>query len=248
MPSRRGGAVKEPGAAPARQRSTRASQARRAPPIKVLIVDDQRTFAEALRIAVGLEKSFKVRVASGGEAAVEVARREHPHVVLMDIEMPGVDGIEATRRIKDELPDTRVVMLSAHEEDTLKAKAIEAGASGFLSKFDPMTGVTSAVRRTYRGEPLLNRIEQNRLLRRLRHQRYQDSTERQRANRLTPKQMEVLQLMADGVPREEIARKLNMSPLTLRTHVQNILTRLGVHTKLEALALVIRQGKVSARS
>jgi two-component system nitrate/nitrite response regulator NarL len=82
----------------------------------------------------------------------------------------------------------------------------------------------------------------------LRRRRHQESTERQRANRLTPRQTQIMQMMADGASSEEIARRLKVSPYTLRTHVQNILTRLGVHTKVEAMAIAIRHGKISARS
>ena len=215
--------------------------------ITVLVVDDHRTFAEALRIAVGLEKDFTVHVVSNGEQAVELAARERPEIVLMDVEMPGLGGVDATRRIREVHPEAKVVMLSAHDDPLVRARALEAGARGFLSKLAPMSDIADALRRAHKGEPLVDRTEEHRLLRLLRHQRHQDSTERQRANRLTPRQTQILQLMADGVPVSEIAERLNMAPATLRTHVQNTLTRLGVHSQLEALALAIRQGKVVAR-
>ncbi|HEX2068891.1 MAG TPA: response regulator transcription factor [Actinomycetota bacterium] len=124
---------------------------------------------------------------------------------------------------------------------------MEAGAVGYLTKITSLEELPELLRRASRGESLLEDEEAERLLRYLRHRRHQESTERQRANRLTPRQIEILQHMADGVPVQEIAKQLNMSPYTLRTHVQNILTRLGVHTKLEALAVAIRHGKISTR-
>jgi DNA-binding NarL/FixJ family response regulator len=167
--------------------------------------------------------------------------------VLIDMEMPGMSGMETSRRIREVAPDVRLIAVSAHDEDLVKARAVEAGAEGYLSKLAPLSEVAGAVRAVNRGEPLLDRFELRRLQRRLKHQRHQDSTERQRANRLTPRQQEILQLMADGVTAAEIVQRLEVSPATLRTHVQNIIMKLGVHSKTEALALAIRHGKVSVR-
>lgn len=219
---------------------------RRGPPIKVLVVDDHRTFAEALALAIGLEKNFDIRVASSGDEAVRAAREERPDVVLMDIQMPGMDGIEAIRRIRETQPRSLVLVLSAHDEDLVKARAIEAGAIGHIPKDTPLTEVPEIIRRAARGEPLIEQSEVHRLLRLLHHRRHQESTERQRANRLSPRQLQVLQMIAQGATNNDIAERLGTSPLTVRTHVQNILMRLGVHTKLEAVALAIRHGKVAA--
>jgi two-component system nitrate/nitrite response regulator NarL len=222
--------------------------ARRAPSISVLVVDDHRTFAEALALAVRLERDMEAEVASTGGDAVDIAGRERPNVVLLDIEMPGMGGIETIRRMRESYPEAKVVVLSAHEDDLVKARAVEAGAIGYVSKFTPLTDLPDLVRKAHRGEPILDKQERSRLLRHLRHRRHQEATERQRVNRLTPRQTEILQMLAEGIPPSEIAGKLGMSPLTMRTHIQNILTRLGVHTKVEAMALAIRHGKVKATS
>jgi DNA-binding NarL/FixJ family response regulator len=219
---------------------------RRAAPISVLVVDDHRTFAEALALAVRLERDMEAQVASSGTDAVGIVQQEHPNVILLDIEMPGMGGIETIRRLRETYPEAKVVVLSAHDDDLVKARAVEAGAIGYVSKFTPLTDLPDTVRKAHKGEPILDKQERSRLLRHLRHRRHQEATERQRVNRLTPRQTEILQLLAEGIPASEIAGKLGMSPLTLRTHVQNILTRLGVHTKLEAMALAIRHGKVQA--
>jgi len=212
----------------------------------VLVVDDHRTFAEALALAVRLERDMEAQVASSGTDAVGIAQQEHPNVILLDIEMPGMGGIETIRRLRETYPEAKVVVLSAHDDDLVKARAVEAGAIGYVSKFTPLIDLPDTVRKAHKGEPILDKQERSRLLRHLRHRRHQEATERQRVNRLTPRQTEILQLLAEGIPASEIAGKLGMSPLTLRTHVQNILTRLGVHTKLEAMALAIRHGKVQA--
>ena len=212
----------------------------------MLVVDDHRTFAEALALAVRLERDMEAQVASSGTDAVGIAQQEHPNVILLDIEMPGMGGIETIRRLRETYPEAKVVVLSAHDDDLVKARAVEAGAIGYVSKFTPLIDLPDTVRKAHKGEPILDKQERSRLLRHLRHRRHQEATERQRVNRLTPRQTEILQLLAEGIPASEIAGKLGMSPLTLRTHVQNILTRLGVHTKLEAMALAIRHGKVQA--
>lgn len=220
---------------------------RRGGAISVLVVDDQRTFAEALAVAFRLEKDLSVSIASSGTDAVAVAARSHPDVVLMDLEMPGLGGVETIRRIRAFQPEARVIVLSGHQEELLKASAVEAGAIGYLSKSTPVVEIPEVVRRAHRGERIVDRQEAARLLRVLRRKRHQEATERQRVNRLTDRQREILQMMADGIPPKEMAARLNLSPLTVRTHIQNTLTRLAVHTKAEALAVAIRHGKISAR-
>lgn len=215
--------------------------------IKVLIADDHRSFAEALRTVIDLERGLIVsEVVGDGAEAVAVVERDHPDVVLLDIEMPGIDGIAATRAIKLASPDTQVVILTAHEDDTLIARAVEAGASGFLSKLRPVADVAGAVRAVTRGESLLQPEEITKALQMLDARRRDDARARSRVERLTPRQIEILQLMADGLDPEKIADHLSISRHTLRTHVQNILTRLRVHSKLQALAEAIRYGKVVA--
>ncbi len=218
--------------------------AKRPARIPVLIVDEHRALAEALALAIDKAGDFATDVASSHEA-VDLTDPERPAVVLVALDRS--DGVAVIRRIKERQPNSRVVVLSSTDDDLTRAKAVEAGAVGYVSKMTPLDELPELLRRASRGESLLEDEEAERLLRYLRHRRHQESTERQRANRLTPRQIEILQLMADGVPVQEIAKQLNMSPYTLRTHVQNILTRLGVHTKLEALAVAIRHGKISTR-
>ena len=215
--------------------------------IGILVVDDHRTFGEAMRIALEQEKDLSVvGVATSGAESVSLARDQLPDVVLMDIEMPGMDGIEAIRKIKERSPKARVVVVSAHQGELVMARAVEAGASGFLSKETALSDIVQSVRLAYQGEPLMEPDVVRRVLRHLRHRRAQEATEQQRADRLTPRETEILQLMASGLSTDDIATELSVSPYTLRTHVQNILTKLGVHSKLEALAFAIRHGKVAA--
>ncbi len=218
--------------------------AKRPPRIPVLIVDEHRALAEALALAIEKHGEFQTDVASSQEI-LDLTDSEKPAVVLVALDR--ADGVTTIRRIKERQPDSQVVVLSSIDDELTRAKAVEAGAVGYVTKMTPLNELPELLRRASRGESLLEDEEAERLLRYLRHRRHQESTERQRANRLTPRQIEILQLMADGVPVQEIASQLHMSPYTLRTHVQNILTRLGVHTKLEALAVAIRHGKISTR-
>ncbi|HEX2024814.1 MAG TPA: response regulator transcription factor, partial [Actinomycetota bacterium] len=168
--------------------------------IRVLIADDHRTFAEALRTAIRLEAGMTVvGVVHDGDDAIRTAVGKRPDVVLMDVAMPGPDGIAATRRIREELPETRVVMLSAHEEEINVARAIDAGASGFVSKFRPIKEVARSIRAAYRGEPLHEPQELRRILTHLRKKREQDAAGRSRVDRLTRREVEILQGLADGV-------------------------------------------------
>jgi len=226
-------------------KATPRSRSAPAAPIKVLVVDDQRTFAEALAIALGHDGGLAVRAAATGSDAVQMAAQERPDVALVDVEMPASVGLETIRRILELHPGARVIAVSAFDQDLPKARALEAGASGHLSKRTTMADVRGLIRRAHEGEVLIDPQEVSRLGRYLRHRRHQESTERQRANRLTPRQIEILQLLSDGVPMAGVAERLGMTTSTLRTHTQNILTRLGVHTKLEAVAVAIRHGRVS---
>ncbi len=214
--------------------------------IKVLIVDDHLIFGEALQMALAKEKDLRVvDVVTDGSSAVEAVSEHRPDVVLLDLAMPGMDGIEATRRIKDAGSDTRVLVISGNDDELQLARAVQAGASGLLSKTEGVTNVARSVRKAHRGEPLHDQQEIERSLRRLRHRREQDGSIERRLERLTPREIQILQLMAEGRSSEQIAAELRMSPHTLRTHTQNILTKLGVHSKLEALVFAIRHGKVA---
>jgi len=215
-------------------------------PITVVIADDHRSFGEALEVALDKERDLRViEVVTDGQSAIDSATKEHPDVVLMDLQMPGVDGIEATRRIHDESTGTVVIILSGQQADEVGlARAIQAGARGYLRKTEAVGGLADAIRRAYRGEPLHTSAEVEESLRRLRRRRAQDGNLAQRIERLTPRELEILQHMANGSSSEQIASDLGMSKHTLRTHTQNVLTKLGVHSKLDAIVAAIRYGKV----
>jgi DNA-binding NarL/FixJ family response regulator len=217
--------------------------------ITVLIVDDHRMFAEALRVALDMEDGIRVAgVATGSDDPGAAAGEHRARVTLVDLDIPGRDAIDTIRSIGRAAPDTAILALVTEQSDLMVARAVEAGAAGHLSKYEPVATVGEIVRRAASGEDLLGPRERRRLLGRLRHRRAEQATAQQRADRLTPRELQVLQLMADGASPQQIVKLLRMRPATLRTHVQNVIMKLGVHSKTEALAFAIRHGKVSARA
>jgi DNA-binding NarL/FixJ family response regulator len=215
--------------------------------VRVVVVDDHRSFAEALRVALDLERGVEVTaVCHDGAEALAAVRKRRPDVVLMDLRMPGVDGIAATKAVLEARPEARVVVLSAHDDEADVAQAVDAGAAGFLSKTVAMKDVARVVRAAARGDTLIAPQEARRMKELARRRREQTAALGERVSRLSPRETEILQRMAEGKPPSEIARELSISANTLRTHVQNILFKLKVHSKMEALAAAIRFGKVSA--
>lgn len=215
--------------------------------IRVLIVDDHRSFAEALEVVLGKERDLDVvEIVTDGDEAIRAVAEHRPDVVLMDASMPGTDGIEATKRIRDTDSDARVIVLTGHESELMLGRAVEAGASGYLQKTQGIARVAESVRQVARGETMIELEDAGTAVRGLRRRRAPESGIEQRLERLTPRELEILQRMADGGSTEQIAAGLGMSRNTLRTHVQNILTKLGVHSKLEALVHAIRHGKIAA--
>jgi DNA-binding NarL/FixJ family response regulator len=213
--------------------------------IRVVIADDHRSFGEALQIALDQEHDLTViELVTDGVEAVRTATQEHPDVVLMDLQMPGIDGIEATRRIREVGGESAIIILTGNEDEAGLARAVQAGARGFLLKTEPVQDLAQAIRRAHRGEPLHEVTDVESSLRRLRTRRVADMDLERRLARLTPREIEILQRMADGLGPEQIAEQLGMSRHTLRTHTQNILTKLGVHSKIEAVVAAIRVAKV----
>ena len=215
-------------------------------PITVIIADDHRSFGEALQIALDKERDLSVvGVVDRGDDAVRTTIHDQPDVVLMDLRMPDVDGLEATRRLREEGSHSAVIILTGEGDDVSLARAIQVGARGFLYKTAPMIDVVDAVRRASRGEPLHRPAEVNRALKTMRARSKHDTELERRVERLTPREIEILQAMAEGLAAEQIVERLGMSRHTLRTHTQNILTKLGVHSKTDAVVAAIRFGKAT---
>jgi DNA-binding NarL/FixJ family response regulator len=213
----------------------------------VLICEDHRVVADALGTIVGLEPDLELVAAptADPEEAISISSASHPDVVLMDIELGGpMDGLEATRRIKELSPASNVVILTAHDADALLVEALEAGAVGFLHKSEAIEGVIDAVRQAADGSPLIDPARLPALLHRIAREREAKRDEQLLVAQLTGREREILQLLARGQSTEAVSAGLHISSHTVQTHVRNILAKLGAHSKLEAVAIAMRAGAV----
>lgn len=219
------------------------------PPVTLLICDDHRILTDALATVVGLDGDLSLiapPVHTPGEA-ISLASEQLPDVALMDIMFKGdsMNGIDATRRIKEASPSTKVVIMTAHDEDRLLVEAVEAGASGFLSKDSAAQDVLAAVKSAAEGEVLIDPGTLTRLLAQVAREREAKRDALNLLNDLTEREREILHHLAQGLRNDDIAAKLFISPQTVQTHVRNILGKLRVHSKLEAVAFAVRHNAIT---
>ena len=207
--------------------------------IRVLVCDDHRLVAQSLTMLLSAQADMEVVGVAGSVAEVrELAASRRPHVVLMDYALPDGDGVMATEAIKTSQPDVNVVMLTSFADEEVLVAAIEAGCSGYITKHKGADELTTAVRLAAGGEALVSPDMLARLLPRLRR-RHQGL-----GSDLTPRERQVLDLLAQGDSKEVIARRLFLSTNTVRNHIQSILTKLNAHSRLEAVAAATREGLV----
>ena len=211
---------------------------------RVLVVDDHEMFSEALELLLGRQPDV-VLVGSARDAA-EAMRMldEQPHVVLMDLDMPGTDGIEATRQIRERVPGTKIVLLTAIQSPEVIAEALSAGACGYVPKTRAVDELMDVVRRAAAGEIVLPERDLAAVLDQLRGP--QVSPTEDALARLTPRESEVLRALAEGQTSAQVAVSLGISALTVQSHVKNILAKLNVHSKIEAVTLAWRFGLATA--
>lgn len=208
--------------------------------IRILIADDHSVVREGLRMFLGLDVELEVvGEASNGVEAVRLAKTLHPDVVLMDILMPVMDGITATQTIRREMPDTEVLVLTSLLEDASVIGAIRAGAIGYLLKDTQATELCRSVKAAALGQVQLSPEASARLLREV---RAPDNPET-----LTERETEVLRLVAQGLSNKELARALGIGEKTVKTHVSNILAKLGVQSRTQAALYAVQIGLVAAR-
>lgn len=213
----------------------------RPPVTRVLIVDDHRAFSDALGIAIDLQPDLRLDgVTSSVEEALEAVRTSSPDVVLMDLRLPGVDGIEGVRRIKDLDPRIRVIVLTGFADAEAMAGAALAGASGFFPKERPVGEILQAIRTASEGGMVVEPSTLAAVLARV-HEPSR-SPAAPPALHLTERQREVLALLAEGMDPRAIARTLGISLNTSRGHVKSVMTKLGAHSQLEAVVEAMRIG------
>jgi DNA-binding NarL/FixJ family response regulator len=203
--------------------------------ISVMLVDDHSLVRRGFRRM--LEDEADIRVvgeASDGEEAVKLARSLKPQVIVMDCALPGINGLQATRKILQMLPNTLVLMLSMHTEETWVRQAIDAGARGYVLKNAMDLELSSAIRRLVNGETVLDgQLSKEQALK------------GERNAGLTPREVEILQLICDGKSNKEIANQLELSANTVAVHRANIMDALGIHKTAELVVYAIRNGLVN---
>jgi DNA-binding NarL/FixJ family response regulator len=203
-----------------------------APPISVLLVDDHALVRRGFRRLLEDDPSIAVvGEASDGDEAIRLAGELTPHVVVMDVAMPGTNGLAATRAIVGRNPDAKILVLSMHSEETLVRQAMDAGARGYILKNALDLDLAAAVKRIAAGETVIDPAVA----------RPAPGTR----NRLTPRELEVLQLICDGLSNRAIAAKLNLSANTVAVHRANIMNTLGVHKTAELVVYAIQNGLVN---
>ncbi|HYY08432.1 MAG TPA: response regulator transcription factor [Actinomycetota bacterium] len=215
------------------------------PAIRVLLADGQSLFREAMKVVLETQADFQVVAeAADGMHAVAEAERIEPDLALVDSELPNGDGIRTTRMIADRTPTCRILFMSQHEDDRGLISSLEAGATGFVTKGSPIGELMEVARRVHRGETTIPPQMLGTLLASLIKSKREHDDALRRLAKLTRREREVLALLAQGADNEGIAQPLVISPETARTHVQNVLGKLGVHSRLEAAAFVIQNGLV----
>ena len=199
--------------------------------IRVLIVDDHAVVRRGLRTFLGLQEDIDVvGEAADGEEALALAERLAPDVVLIDLVMPGVDGIEALRRLRDRMPAARAIVLSSFVDDDKLFPAVRAGAAGYLLKDVQPQELVAAIRTVHGGGALLHPTVAARLMEELAD------------DPLTPREREVLALIGRGLPNKQIARELGIAEKTVKAHVSAVLAKLGVSDRTQAALYAVREG------
>ncbi len=216
--------------------------------IRVVIADDQELLRLGFRMILEQEADIEVVGEAGdGEEAVEVTKKTDPDVVLMDVRMPGVDGIEATRRIVDGTPSTRVLVLTTFDVDDHAFGTLRAGASGFLLKDVPPEELTAAIRHVASGDAVVSPRITRRLLDEFAHVLDAPGTDGAVAPglaTLTEREQEVLVAVAEGLSNAEIAQRLYVSEATVKSHVGRILGKLGLRDRVQAVVFAFQAGIV----
>lgn len=226
-------------------------------PLRVVVADDQALVRTGFRMILMSDGIDVVAEAADGVEAVDAVRRTRPDVVLMDIRMPGLDGLEATRRILCDVPPSaqdspRVIMLTTFDADDLVYEALSAGASGFLLKDVPPEHLLAAVRLVRTGDALLAPAITRRLVERHARQAAPEPAPAARPHpglaALTPRELDVLRLLAQGMSNTELAARLHLSETTVKTHVSRILAKLQLRDRVQAVVLAYETGLVTAAS
>jgi DNA-binding NarL/FixJ family response regulator len=210
-------------------------------PARVLIVDDQGLFRSGLARLLGEDPRVTVVGEAGdGQEAVAMALKLKPDVILMDLKMPGVDGIDATRQLARELPETRVLILTTFDADVHVLEALRVGASGYVLKDATPAAIVSSIASVMAGERVMAGPIANRVLEMLTG----TSTPKEYYDGLTPRELEILRLLAAGAANKEIAYKLEISEKTVRNHISKMYEKLHIYDRAHAVLYAVRKGLI----
>lgn len=213
--------------------------------IKVLLAEDHVVVREGIRELIQREEDMEIVGEAGdGEEAVQLAEQLKPDIILMDIAMPKLNGIEATQRIKISHPSISVLVLTAYDNEEFIFALLEAGAAGYLLKNVGSRELLNAIRAVYDGESVLHPVIANKVFSRLQLGKRKHS-EQERGELLTDRELEVLRLGAQGLANKEIATGLFLGERTIQTHWRNIFNKLGVSSRTEAIMYGLRKGWIS---
>ncbi len=213
--------------------------------IRVLVVDDHTIVRDGISALLALTGDIEVvGEATNGYEALNVVRELHPDIVLMDIAMPVMGGLEATRRISKEFPKTKVLVLTQHDDKEYVFPVIESGASGFISKAGASTELVMGIRSVYQGESYLTPSVAKLLV-----ENYQQTTgkrlDEDPYNKLTERERDVLKLLAEGYSAQEIANLLVITPKTVEGHKTNLMAKLDIHNRIELVKYALRKGIIN---
>ncbi|HYW41533.1 MAG TPA: response regulator transcription factor [Bryobacteraceae bacterium] len=213
-------------------------------PIRILIADDHAIIRRGLRTLLEHEPGFEVIAeACDGRQAIEAALRERPHVVILDIGMPNLNGIEAARQISATLHDTQIVVLTVHADECYLLSALRAGARGYVLKSSAESEIVDAVRAVSQGKaffsPKVSRILADDYTRYLQREDVEDAYEL-----LTNREREILQLLAEGAANKDVANVLGLSPTTVISHRQHIFQKLNLHSVADLILYAVRKGVI----
>ncbi|HSO13419.1 MAG TPA: response regulator transcription factor [Anaerolineales bacterium] len=209
--------------------------------MKILLCDDQAVIRDGLEMLLSLERDIQiVATAQDGAEAVELAAQKQPDLILMDLKMPGTNGIEATRQIRANFPGIKVLVLTTYDDDEWIFDAIRAGASGYLLKDTPREKIVEAIRGTIAGRSFVDPAVAGKLLNQVASNQTQPAS--LLMEKLTLREVDVLRLVAKGLNNGEIAKQLHLSEGTVRNHISAILGKLGVSDRTQAAVIAIQHG------
>lgn len=215
-------------------------------PIRVLVVDDQPVFTEMLRVVLDMQEDIKVvGMAFTGEEGLQAALEVKPEVMLVDYHMPGMSGLEVIQGLKAAGQNTTVLILTADTDEAIMAEAIAAGASGYITKQQALNEVVQAVRTASDGEPVVPPFMIPRILSHFHRQQQKDQQAELLREKLSAREIQILEQLARGRSNEEISEIFVLSPNTVRTHIHNVIKKMGVHSKLQATTLALQLGIIT---